>query len=185
MRHQHKGRSSIGFLDTGMILSGIGLKAGDSFLDDGCGDGHFSIAASEIVRVQGKVYAIDIDEEAIAILRGEISKRGITNIEAIVADAGHIPVPDETVDVAFMANMLHGLAANGEADSAMKEIARVTKAGGRFSVVEFRKTQSPMGPPASIRLDPEEVEKLAGKYGFMKQRLSEAGQYSHMLILAK
>jgi cyclopropane fatty-acyl-phospholipid synthase-like methyltransferase len=54
MRHQHKGRSSIGFLDTGMILSGIGLKAGDSFLDDGCGDGHFSIAASEIVGYRAK-----------------------------------------------------------------------------------------------------------------------------------
>jgi ubiquinone/menaquinone biosynthesis C-methylase UbiE len=185
MMHQHTGRSSIGFLDTREILNDIGLKAGDSFLDDGCGDGHFSIAASEIVGGNGKVYAIDIDEEAIAMLRGEISKKGISNIEAIVAEAGNVPVPDETVDVAFMANVLHGLAANGEAEVAMREIARVTKAGGRFSVVEFKKMQSPMGPPLSIRLDPEDVEALAGKHGFMKQIMFEVGQYNYMLILVK
>ncbi len=183
--HEHKGRSSRGFLDASKILGDIGLKEGDYFLDDGCGDGYISIAASEIVGKNGRVYAVDIDEEAIAGLNMEISKKGISNIEATVADAAKVPVPDESIDVAFMANVLHGLAANGEADAAMKEISRVTKMGGKFSVVEFKKIQSPMGPPLSIRLDSEEVEALAGKYGFRNERVSEAGQYHYVLILVK
>lgn len=184
-RHEHKGRSSRGFLDARKILGDIGLKAGDSFLDDGCGDGHFSIEASEIVGKSGRVYAIDIDEEAIAGLKRELSEKGISNVEAIVADAARIPVPDESIDGAFMSNVLHGLAANGEADAAIREIARVTKKGGKLSVVEFKKAQSPMGPPLSIRLNPEEVEALARKYGFEKERISEAGQYNYIIILSK
>lgn len=184
-RHEHKGRSSRGFLDARKILGDIGLKAGDYFLDDGCGDGYVSIAASEIVGKNGRVYAIDIDEEAIAGLKREISEKSISNIEAIVADAALIPVPDESIDMAFMANVLHGLVANGEADAAMSEIARTTKKGGKFSIVEFKKAQSPMGPPLSVRLSPDEVEALVGKYGFKKEKVSEAGQYHYTIILLK
>ena len=45
-RHEHSGMSSKGFLDAEMVLKYIGIKEGDRFLDLGCGDGHFSIAAS-------------------------------------------------------------------------------------------------------------------------------------------
>ncbi len=179
-RHEHKGRSSRGLLDTRKILGNIGLKMGDSFLDAGCGEGHFSIEASEFVGPEGNVYAMDIDEAAIAGLKREISDKGISNIQAIVADiTKKIPLPDGSVDVAFMSNVLHGLVANGEADATMSEIVRVTKKGGIFSVVEFKKAQSPMGPPLSIRLSPEDVGMLAGKYGFRKQNVSEVGPYHY------
>ncbi len=184
-RHEHRGRSSRGILDPGKVLTDAPRKS-DVFLDAGCGDGLFSVAASAIVGEQGRIYAVDVDAEAISRLKQEIARKGIANIKAFVADVSkQLPLADQSVDVALMANVLHGLVANGEAEGALREIARVVRAGGKLLVVDFKKIATPSGPPLSIRLSPEEVEALTGRYGFTEDGVREAGEYHYIVILAK
>ena len=185
-RHEHHGRSSRGFLDAGKVLRYIGIREGDQFLDLGCGDGYFSIAASQVVGKDGIIYAFDVDEEAIAQLKSEMAEKKLTNFEASVVDiTKKLPLADESISLAFMSNVLHGLVENDEADSTLKEIARVTAYNGRMAVVEFKKQDSPMGPPLSIRLSPDDVETLARGYGFSKDSVQEVGPYHYAIILRK
>ncbi len=185
-RHEHKGMSSRGMLDAMKILKDIGLKNGDRFLDAGCGDGYFSIAAAEIVGDGGLVYAFDADRDAIGRLEEKIAEKRLANIEAKVADISMaIPLADESVDMVFISNVLHGLVANGESERALKESARVTRHLGLLAVVEFKKNETPMGPPLSIRLSPEEVELLAKSYGFSRAAVKEAGPYHYSIVLRK
>jgi ubiE/COQ5 methyltransferase family. len=81
--------------------------------------------------------------------------------------------------------VLHGLVANGEWERALKEVVRVIKPHGKLAIVEFKKIETPMGPPLSIRLSPEEVEMLAKGYGFSKVAVKEAGPYHYSIILGK
>jgi len=185
-RHEHHGRSSKGFLDAGKVLRYVGINEGDRFLDLGCGDGHFSIAASQAVGKDGIVHAFDVDEESIARLRNEIAEKKITNIKASVVDiTKKLPLADESISLAFMSNVLHGLVENGAADSTLNEIARVTPYNGKLAVVEFKKQESPMGPPLPIRLSAEDVETLARGYGFSKESVQEVGPYHYATILRK
>jgi len=185
-KHEHKGRSSREMLDAMKILNDIGLKSGDKFLDAGCGDGYFSIAAAEIVGLRGRVYAFDVDGDGIGRLQKEIAEKKLANIEARIADVSRLlPLADESVDVVFISNVLHGLVANGEWERALKEVARVIKPHGKLAIVEFKKNETPMGPPLSIRLSPEEVEMLAKSYGFSKVAVKEAGPYHYNIILGK
>jgi len=185
-KHEHHGRSSRGFLDDGEVLKYIGINEGDRFLDLGCGNGYFSIAASQAVGKDGMVYAFDVDEESIAQLKSEIADRKLANIESSVVDiTKKLPLADESISLAFMSNVLHGLVENDEADSTLKEIARVTAQNGRLAIVEFKKQDSPMGPPLSIRLTPEDVEALAQGYGFSKDSVQEVGPYHYAVILRK
>jgi ubiquinone/menaquinone biosynthesis C-methylase UbiE len=186
IRHEHSGMSSKGFLHAGKVLKYIGINEGDRFLDLGCGNGHFSIAASEVVGKDGLVYAFDVDEGSIAQLQREIAEKKITNIEASVVDiTKKLPLADESISLAFMSNVLHGLVENGEADSTLNEIARVTTYNGKLAVVEFKKQESPIGPPLSIRLSAEDVETLAKGYGFSKESDQEVGQHHYAIILRK
>jgi ubiquinone/menaquinone biosynthesis C-methylase UbiE len=186
IRHEHSGMSSKGFLHAGKVLKYIGINEGDRFLDLGCGNGHFSIAASEVVGKDGLVYAFDVDEGSIAQLQREIAEKKITNIKACVVDITEkLPLEDESISLAFMSNVLHGLVENGEEDSTLNEIARVTPYNGKVAVVEFKKQESPMGPPLSIRLSPEDVENLARGYGFSKESVQEVGPYHYAIILRK
>jgi ubiquinone/menaquinone biosynthesis C-methylase UbiE len=168
--------SSKAFLNAERVLQETSLKSGDTFLDVGCGEGHFSIAASKIIGNKGKVYALDSYEKSIAVLKDQIRSEHIVNIEAIVADVTRkMPLPDVIIDVCFMANVMHGFLANGEVAGVMTEVARVMKARSTLAVVEFQKIAGPPGPPISIRMTPEELESLVSGYGFKKDRVVEVG----------
>jgi ubiquinone/menaquinone biosynthesis C-methylase UbiE len=132
------------------------------------------------------VYAFDVDEESIAQLQREIAEKKIINIKASVVDiTKKLSLADESISLAFMSNVLHGLVENGEADSTLNEIARVTQYNGKLAVVEFKKQESPMGRPLSIRLSPEDLETLARGYGFSKESDHEVGQHHYAIIFRK
>lgn len=185
-KHFHHGRSSKEILDSNRVLSTIGLKKGDTFLDAGCGDGYMSIAASKIVSDEGKVYAVDVWEESINAFKEKIENENIKNIEASVADITQkIPVDDESIDILYMGNVLHGFVENNEVESVMKEIERVIKQRGSFAVVEFKKEESTHGPPLHVRITPEEVEEIVKNYGFVVNKVEEVGAYHYAIILVK
>jgi len=185
-RHVHSGKSSKAYLDADKVLKEIGLKSGAYFLDIGSGEGYFSIAASRMVGGKGRVYAIDSYEESLDKLREHIRREKISNLEAIVADATReIPLADGIVDVCLMANVLHGFVNDEEVAGVMHEIARVMKTGGIFAVVDFKKIDPPPGPPISIRLAPDEVERKLSVFGFQKTRVADLGPYHYAVMFSK
>ena len=185
-KHFHHGRSSKEILDSNRVLSTIGLKKGDTFLDAGSGDGYMSLAASKIVGEEGKIYSIDVWEESINAFKEKIKDENIKNIEASVADITQkIPVDDEIIDILYMGNVLHGFVENNEVENVMKEIQRVIKQGGSFTVVEFKKEDSTHGPPLHVRITPEEVEKIVKNYGFIVKEVEDVGTYHYVIISAK
>ena len=154
-------------------------------MDAGCGWGRFPIPASKIVGESGKVYAVDISEEAINALRGEIKRRNINNIETITGDiTKRSPIDNESVGVVLMANILHGLKAGGKADNALREMYRVLKPGGIGSGVFLNPVTARM-PPIVIRLAPEEVEELVGKHGFKRKGFFNIGKHRYAITFTK
>lgn len=185
-KHFHHGRSSKEILDPNRVLSAVGLKKGDTFLDAGSGDGYMSLAASRILGEEGKVYAVDIWEESINTFKEQIEKESIRNIEAAVADITQkIPVDDESIDILYMGNVLHGFVENDEVEPVMKEIQRVIKQGGSFAVVEFKKIENSPGPPLHVRITPEDVEEIVKDYGFIVKEIEDVGTYHYAIISAK
>ena len=56
-------------------------------MDVGSGDGFFTIPAAKIVGDEGRVYALDVDEEAIALLRKKALEEKLMNIDARIGVA--------------------------------------------------------------------------------------------------
>ncbi len=184
--HMHHGKSSRDILGADIVLKATGIKKGDKFLDAGCGDGYISIEASSIVGEEGKVYALDVYPESIKTVLNEIKTRKIDNMDALVADITEsIPLDNESVDIAIMANVLHGFVAGNEVDPVIKNILKVLKTGGVFTVVEFRKVESNRGPPFNVRLSPEEVSEILKKYGFDVVDSQEIGEYHYFVKAVK
>lgn len=182
--HVHHSKSTRDILNAETVLAAAGLKSGDYFLDAGCGDGFISIAASKIVGDDGKVCAIDVYPQSVEMVKEEIQKGGISNIEATVADiTDKIPLKDESVDICIMANVLHGFVANDEVQEVMGEISRVIRPEGTFAVVEFIKSEGTRGPPYNVRISPDEVEDLLINYNLKTTETREVGKY-HYLVKA-
>jgi ubiquinone/menaquinone biosynthesis C-methylase UbiE len=184
--HEHTGKSSKDFLDVELIRRETGLKKGNILLDIGCGEGFFSIAASQIIGKRGKVYAVDNNKEPIDVLREQITRDNIINIEAIVADVTKkIPMGEQVIDIGLMVNVLHGFFANNEIDGTMREVARVTKNGGILAIVDFKAIEGSHGPHVSIRLSPHETEEWIIPYGFRPCNILDVGQQHYMVIFDK
>jgi len=48
--HQHRGKFTEGFLNNKMVLKALNIKAGQTILDAGCGNGYMSKLFSDIAK---------------------------------------------------------------------------------------------------------------------------------------
>lgn len=150
------------------IFHPLELRQRDTFLDAGCGTGEYTLFAANVVGPTGNVFALDRQEDWFEAIHRQAKAEGFSNVTTMLADlARAIPLPDDSVDVCLLANVLHVPNLLAEAAGLFGELRRVLKPGGRLGVVECQ-ASSPVGPPMHIRLSPEKVESLATAAGFRK-----------------
>jgi cobalt-precorrin-6B (C15)-methyltransferase len=68
-------------------ISKARLRPGDIVYDIGCGSGSITVEAALQIESSGKIYAVDIDPNAVDLTRKNLGKFGISNVEIILADA--------------------------------------------------------------------------------------------------
>ncbi len=98
-------------------------------LDIGAGMG---AAAFEAVKQDG-VTVVTVEPTGFmrTILKGRVSSRRLGSRVAVLnAGAQHLPVPSDSIDRAWMINVVHHVA---DLAAASAELARVIKPGGRYS----------------------------------------------------
>ena len=171
--------------DPDLIFRELKLKAGDVFLDMGCGPGDYSIWASKIIGNSGRVYALDKWQNLIDNLAEKATLEGIKNICGMVSDITKpLPLEKNGIDVYFLSTVLHSLDLIKDSNMIFSEVHRVLKPDGRLVIIECKKEEMPFGPPLNMRLSPEELENLIGKYGFEKINLVDLG-YNYMIQFRK
>lgn len=179
-RHR-RGPSSYWMNDPQIIFDSLGLRAGDWFLDLGCGPGDYSIQAAKIVGRDGCVYAFDKSHQMIGLLKDEAGEQGLPNLKAIVVDiTGALPLEDNRIDVCLLATVFHIPAVSRHAGILFQEILRVLKRGGHLAIIECKKEDMPFGPPKEMRWSPEEMENAIGQAGFKRIQLIEL-TYNYMI----
>jgi ubiquinone/menaquinone biosynthesis C-methylase UbiE len=177
------GSSSIDLIDVDLFFRALALEPGISVVDLGSGPGDYSIPMAKLIGAEGRVFAVDLWEGCIEFLKSEIERQGIVNIEPILADMSkRLPFEGESIDACLMATILHDLKDNQSHDATLTEVKRFLKKGGIFAIVEFTKRDGPPGPPASIRLSPEEVAALVEPHGFVRKGLYDLGPCTYLVI---
>lgn len=177
------GKSSYDLIDRESFIAALKPELGTIILDMACGVGKYAIALSGLVGDSGRIFAFDLWEEGIKALEREIETAGIKNITAGVFDIGEkLPIESASIDICLMATVLHDLVQDKTDDGALREAVRLLKPQGTLAVVEFRKIDGPPGPPRSIRLSPDELERLVSPYGFRLSGSTGVGEFNYMSL---
>ena len=167
-----------GMLSADFILAKAGVNEGMKVADLGCGAiGYFVLPAAKMVGQRGIVYGVDIQKSALDGVKSKARMEGVNNIELVWSDLevyGATKIPASSLDVALIITTLHQAKKRGEM---MQEAMRLLKIGGILEIVDWKKISTPFGPDISLRLDQEEVKKLAQSLGFKLVEEFEAGQY--------
>lgn len=148
--------------DPATILDFFGIGEGATVADVGCGTGFFSIPASRMVGPEGRVYAVDMQEEMLWSLQERLVEKKIDNVLPILSTEDSIPLPESRVDATLLVNALHELTGDGT----LKEIHRILKSGGYLAVVDWAKKPMEVGPPLSHRLSLDEAVTRLRSAGF-------------------
>ena len=119
-------------------------KPGTVVADIGAGDGRYAFAAAQLVGASGKVFATEIDQEKLAALRSEVTKRHLANVIILESKEANTNLPAECCDAIFLRRVYHHLTKPAEFDAAL---LRSLKPGGRLAIIDF---------PARSGLDPVE-----------------------------
>jgi arsenite methyltransferase len=107
------------------------MKEGNTVIDLGSGAGNDCFIARKAVGEKGKVIGIDFTEAMIAKARANAEKVGFNNVEFRQGDIEKMPVTANVADV-VVSNCVLNLVPNK--DNVFKEIFRVLKPGGHFSI---------------------------------------------------
>ncbi len=110
------------------------IKQGDVVIDLGSGAGNDAFIARHETGETGKVIGIDFTPAMIGRARQNAEVRGFNNVEFRQGDIEKMPVTENTADV-IVSNCVLNLVPNK--DAVVKEIYRVLKPGGHFSISDI------------------------------------------------
>ena len=152
------------FFNPDCVLAKLGLGAAcREVVEFGCGYGLFTIAAARVAK--GPVYALDIEEELVALTTAKAKDLPVNNVQARVCDfiANGAGLPDESCDYAMLFNILHV----DEPVPLLQEAYRILRRGAIAGVIHWKyDAKTPRGPSLDIRPKPSQVVAWAEAAGF-------------------
>ena len=145
------------------MLDALGLVAGLSVCDMGCGNGFHTLRMAERVAPHGWVYGADIQEPMLAMLKRRQARREIDNIVLVHNSLDDPGLPQQSCDLILMVDVYH------EFSHPVRMLAglhRALKPGGKLVLVEFR-SEDPEVPIKRLhKMSKAQINKEMAANGF-------------------
>ncbi|MEM8484988.1 MAG: methyltransferase domain-containing protein [Bacteroidota bacterium] len=119
---------------TSALVSALPLEEDDVVADIGAGTGYFTFRMAPRVP-QGKVLAVDIQQEMLDVMAARIERGNVQNVALIQGSETSPNLPADSMDLILMVDVYHELAYPYEMGQAM---VRALNQGGKFVLIEYR-----------------------------------------------
>lgn len=115
------------------IFGGL-VRPGMTVLDAGCGMGVFTLDLAGMAGPEGRVVAVDLQPENLAVLERKARRRGLGDrIKTVACDMGELPLDSYRFDFALAANSVHEVP---EYQRFFTRLGVLLKPGGHFLLLE-------------------------------------------------
>lgn len=150
------------------VIKFLGSLKEKTVYDIGAGSGYFSLRLSGKAK---KVVAADINNDFLNHIREKIKEKNISNIETRLIPEDHPGIKKNEADLVLMVNTYHHIDNRVEY---LKKIKEGLKNSGEIVIIDFFKTELPVGPPVNHKLSMDEIIKELKEAGFNKIEINAA-----------
>jgi len=116
------------------IMQTLSLKPGQIIADIGSAGGYFTCRFANAVGDNGKVYAVDTNQEFLAFIKNQATEQGLNNIVTRFTASEHPDLPEYTFDYIFQRNVSHHLPNRVEYFQRLK---KTLKPDGKVVIIEY------------------------------------------------
>src|SRR3989344_2639678 len=137
------------FTDPSKNISQFGLMPGMKVADLGVGSGYYAIEAARIVGSAGRMYAVDIQEPLLEMVKRKARDARLSNVDVIWGDIEKVngtTLRDSFLDAAIASNILFQI---NDKDAFCTEIKRILKPSGILCLIDWSDSQNKLGPHPS------------------------------------
>jgi ubiquinone/menaquinone biosynthesis C-methylase UbiE len=117
------------------LIQALQFKPGMVVADIGAGSGYHTFRIAPLVGPKGKVYAVDIQDEMLAMIRKKMKDKNIDNVIPVKGKIDDANLQAGSVDLIFMVDVYHEFSHPFEMTTKLIE---ALKPGGKLVFVEFR-----------------------------------------------
>ncbi|MBT5738552.1 MAG: methyltransferase domain-containing protein, partial [Planctomycetes bacterium] len=118
-----------------VLMEALGVEAGQTVCDLGCGNGYHALRLAKRVGDSGKVYGVDIQQPMLDMLEKRSSAAGLANIEPILGGTDDPKIPDGSCDLILLVDVYHEFS---DPETMLAKMRKALKPDGRIALVEFR-----------------------------------------------
>lgn len=115
-------------------IENMKIQPDEHIADIGAGSGYYTFKMAQKVP-EGRVYAVDLQPEMLAIMEEKIEREGVDNVALVLGSETNSQLAKNSVDLAIMVDVYHELSHPREV---MEGIVNALKPEGRFVLLEYR-----------------------------------------------
>ncbi len=167
--------------NTKQVLKNLELAADDWVADIGAGTGYYSFKIAPLVP-QGKVFAVDIQEEMIALMKRKAADIKPGNLSFILNTPKRSKLPVGKLDVVFMVDVYHELSFPR---AFIIDVYQALKPDGRFILLEYR-MEDPRVPIKRLhKMSVDQAKKEMEAVGFVMDENKTNLPWQHFMVFKK
>lgn len=167
--------------NTALSIGKLPINAASIVADIGAGTGYYTFRIAKKVP-QGKVYAVEVQDEFIQYLNQKKKELGQQNVQVIKGTATSPNLPDASVDLAIMVDVYHELLYPHEV---LQALHKTLKPGGKLLLLEYRAEDPTIEIKELHKLSVAQANKELAANGFKLYQRSEFLPIQHFLLYQK
>lgn len=140
------------------IMDAIGVKPGMVIADVGAGRGYFAFKLAKRAGPEGKVYATDIEEDPLKMIRDRVQRENIDNLVTILGKPDDPGLPKAQIDIVLMVHVFHIVIHEQDPLALLENIRPCLKPNGLLVLVQWDGQK--MGHPDVSAYSKESVLKV-------------------------
>ncbi|RZK13208.1 MAG: class I SAM-dependent methyltransferase [Flavobacterium sp.] len=167
--------------NTNLVLSSLPLKGNSTIADVGAGSGFYTFRVARRIP-KGKVYAVEIQEDAISYLRKKAVDDRLSNVEVVKGTEKAPNLPDGSVDLAMMVDVYHELQ---HPKAYLAALRKALKPNGQLLLLEYKEEDPKVAIKPEHKMSVRQARKELAVSGFRLVRNGKFLPLQHFLLFEK